>query len=351
MKNTTIGKMIITGTAVMAAIITGCSRKAADIPNVDITAEISGEDAVSTEADEVNSVHSTTEGTSTAATKKSEVNSVHSTAESTKAPEKQSETTTQESTKAPEAQPETTTQAPTKASEAQSETTTQAPTKAPEAQSETTTQAPTKAPEAQSETTTQAPTKAPETQPETTTQTQTTAPETQPETTTQAPTEEVTEPSSEPALSDEEILANTPTYGDTYNVVVNGTRYYWKYDVGPDGAFLSTGRWMSETEYFAYLDEKQREYESELESRRAISWYDTHSEELNVVYYDEHGLAYAYTLNNGFSLPGHNGVGERCEDMGEYAEGRVTRFYQCVMDGWTYKNGKDVQDGMVRIEE
>lgn len=336
MKNTTIGKMIITGTAVMAAIITGCSRKTADIPNVDITAEISGEDAVSTEADEVNSVHSTTEGTSTAAAKKSEVNSVHSTAESTEAPETQSETKAQEATKAPEAQ---------------SETTTQASTTAPETQPETTTQAPTKAPETQPETTTQESTKAPEAQPETTTQESTKAPETQPETTTQAPTEEVTEPSSEPALSDEEILANTPTYGDTYNVVVNGTRYYWKYDVGPDGAFLSTGRWMSETEYFAYLDEKQREYESELESRRAISWYDTHSEELNVVYYDEHGLAYAYTLNNGFSLPGHNGVGERCEDMGEYAEGRVTRFYQCVMDGWTYKNGKDVQDGMVRIEE
>ena len=154
MKNTTAGKfkrlrMIITGTAIMAAIILpGCSRKAADIPETGVTVEdtgteISGEDAVSTEADEVNSVHSTTE----AATKKAVVTG--------------NETATEASTQASAAQPETTTEAATQAPETQPETTTEAPTQAPETQPETTTEAPTQAPETQPETTTEAPTEAP----------------------------------------------------------------------------------------------------------------------------------------------------------------------------------------------
>ena len=180
MKNTTAGKfkrlrMIITGTAIMAAIILpGCSRKAADIPETEVTVEdmgteISGEDAVSTEADEVNSVHSTTESSST---KKSEVNSVHSTTTSASVKEtttgtKQTESTTAETTteaatkKAVVTSNETTTEASTQASAAQPETTTEAATQAPETQPETTTEAPTQAPETQPETTTEAPTEAP----------------------------------------------------------------------------------------------------------------------------------------------------------------------------------------------
>ncbi len=184
MKNTTAGKfkrlrMIITGTAIMAAIILpGCSRKAADIPETELTVEdmgteISGEDAVSTEADEVNSVHSTTESSST---KKSEVNSVHSTTTSASVKETTTGTKQTESTTA-----ETTTEAATKkavvtGNETTTEASTEASTQASAAQPETTTEAATQAPETQPETTTEAPTQAPETQPETTTEAPTEAP-------------------------------------------------------------------------------------------------------------------------------------------------------------------------------
>lgn len=219
----------ITAGLVMAVMLmTACNK------NTGTVAETSGENLVSTEAQETETTTkadvketttakettksstkaSKTDETTTAAKKNTETTTAQ---ETTSAKAVVTETTTaQETTSARAVVTETTTQAQ-ETTTAQPETTTQAPTEAPAAQPETTTQAPTEAPATQPETTTQAPTEAP-------TQAPTEAPTTQPETTTEAPTEAPTEAGPK---SDEELLAeiSDPHYGT--RAEVNGNVYWY----------------------------------------------------------------------------------------------------------------------------
>ena len=146
MRKITTGKFIITGITIMAVLaMTGCSKKTENVPDADMTVislsemesrgEASGEDAVSTEAeetDEVNSVHSIAE--TSASVKETTTDPANTEAQNTT----EAETTAEETTTAEEA----TTEAPT-TTEAPAETTTEAPvtTEAPATQPETTTQA------------------------------------------------------------------------------------------------------------------------------------------------------------------------------------------------------------------
>lgn len=158
MRKITTGKFIITGIAIIAAIaMTGCSKKTENVPDADMTVislseiesrgEASGEDAVSTEAeetDEVNSVHSIAE--MSASVKETATDPTSTEAQNiTEAETTAEETTTVEETTTAE---ETTTEIPA-VTETQPETTTlveittevSVTTEAPATQPETTTQA------------------------------------------------------------------------------------------------------------------------------------------------------------------------------------------------------------------
>lgn len=206
----------ITAGVVMAVMLmTACSK------NTGTVAETSGENLVSTEAQETETtaradVKETTTAKETTKSSAKETTSASKTDETTTAAKKNTETTTaQETTSAKAVVTETTTQAQ-ETTTARPETTTQAPTEAPATQPETTTQAPTEAPATQPETTTQVPTEAPAPAP------------TQQETTTEAPAPAPTEAATEAGpKSDEELLAqiSDPHYGT--RAEVNGNVYWY----------------------------------------------------------------------------------------------------------------------------
>ena len=196
---------ITTGLVMAVMLMTACSK------NTGTVAETSGENLVSTEAQETETtagadVKETTTAKETTKSSTKETTGASKTDGTTTAAKKNTETTTaQETTSAKAVVTETTTaQETTSARVVVTETTTQA--------QETTT--------AQPETTTQAQTEASTTQPETTTEAQTEAPATQPETTTEAPTEAGPK-------SDEELLAeiSDPHYGT--RAEVNGNVYWY----------------------------------------------------------------------------------------------------------------------------
>ena len=214
----------ITAGLVMAVMLmTACSK------NTGTVAETSGENLVSTEAQETETtakadVKETTTAKETTKSSAKETTGASKTDETTTAAKKNTETTTaQETTSARAVVTEATTQAQGTTT-AQTETTTQARTEASTTQPETTTEAQTEAPATQPETTTQAPTEAP-------TQAPTEAPTTQPETTTEAPTEAGPK-------SDEELLAeiSDPHYGT--RAEVNGNVYWYE-----NGWNRSQGAW------------------------------------------------------------------------------------------------------------
>ncbi len=219
----------ITAGLVMAVMLmTACNK------NTGTVAETSGENLVSTEAQETETttkadVRETTTAKETTKSSTKETTKASKTDETTTAAKKNTETTTaQETTSAKAAVTETTTaQETTSARAVVTETTTQAQ-ETTTAQPETTTQAQTEAPATQPETTTQAPTEAP-------TQAPTEAPTTQPETTTEAPTEAPTEAGPK---SDEELLAeiSDPHYGT--RAEVNGNVYWYE-----NGWNRSQGAW------------------------------------------------------------------------------------------------------------
>lgn len=248
-------RLMLAGIVTAVMLATACNKSTGSVADAsaDMPSETSGENLVSTESQETETV-TKADNKETSTAKETTKTSVKDSA-TTESTKKNTETTTaQETSSARAVVTETTTSQETTSEEENSEetssvkavvteTTTAQPETASEAQTPAPTEAPTpaltEAPSTQPETTTQAPTEAPAPQPETTTQAptetpaQTEAPATQPETTTEA---------QEGPKSDEELLAEITDVHYGTRAEVNGNVYWYE-----DGWNKSQGAWNGPT--------------------------------------------------------------------------------------------------------
>ncbi len=295
-------RLMLAGIVTAVMLATACNKSTGSVADAsaDMPSETSGENLVSNESQETETV-TKADNKETSTAKETTKTSVKDSA-TTESTRKNTETTTaQETSSARAVVTETTTSQETTSEETSVKAVvTETTTAQPETTSEAQTEAPTPAPTQQETTTeapTPAPTEAPTTQPETTTEAPapapTESPTTQPETTTEAPTPAPTEAGPK---SDEELLAEITDVHYGTRAEVNGNVYWYE-----NGWQKSQGAWNGPTLNVIMGDVRNgmETYATEngvlndLNEQAAQYWWSTSFEDLG--WYDEGLVGHSWT--------------------------------------------------------